>query len=140
MSFVGGKLNLKGGDAGLKSMGGVKKKKKKSKKKLEKLSQQVSEELKNSEDGVSKDTNLSQEQKLEEEEYNVGIIQDSEQQEEIEDKRTDYEKRRDEWMLRREQKLIQEAAKQSHRERVQDFNEKLAQLTEHYDIPKVGPG
>ncbi|KAL6215217.1 hypothetical protein ACLB2K_014648 [Fragaria x ananassa] len=31
-------------------------------------------------------------------------------------------------------------AKKSHRDRVQEFNQYLANLSEHYDIPKVGPG
>ncbi|CAL2234536.1 unnamed protein product [Prunus armeniaca] len=31
-------------------------------------------------------------------------------------------------------------AKKSHRDRVQEFNHYLANLSEHYDIPKVGPG
>ncbi len=28
----------------------------------------------------------------------------------------------------------------SHRDRIQEFNQYLANLSEHYDIPKVGPG
>jgi len=31
-------------------------------------------------------------------------------------------------------------ASRSHRDRIQQFNEYLANLGEHYDIPKVGPG
>lgn len=31
-------------------------------------------------------------------------------------------------------------ASKSHRDRVQEFNQYLANLSEHYDIPKVGPG
>jgi protein FAM32A len=30
-------------------------------------------------------------------------------------------------------------ANKSHRDRIQDFNQYLANLSEHYDIPKVGP-
>ncbi|OMO91115.1 hypothetical protein COLO4_18611 [Corchorus olitorius] len=37
------------------------------------------------------------------------------------------------------QRLAKMATK-SHRERIQEFNQYLANLTEHYDIPKVGPG
>lgn len=36
-------------------------------------------------------------------------------------------------------RLAKEATK-SHRDRIQEFNRYLANLTEHYDIPKVGPG
>lgn len=31
-------------------------------------------------------------------------------------------------------------ANKSHRDRIQEFNQYLANMTEHYDIPKVGPG
>ncbi|KAJ4831916.1 hypothetical protein Tsubulata_043677 [Turnera subulata] len=31
-------------------------------------------------------------------------------------------------------------ASKSHRDRIHEFNQYLANLTEHYDIPKVGPG
>jgi len=31
-------------------------------------------------------------------------------------------------------------ANKSHRDRIQDFNQYLANMSEHYDIPKVGPG
>ena len=31
-------------------------------------------------------------------------------------------------------------SKNSHRDRLDDFNQYLANLSEHYDIPKVGPG
>lgn len=31
-------------------------------------------------------------------------------------------------------------ASKSHRDRIQEFNQCLANLSEHHDIPKVGPG
>ncbi|XP_027775036.1 protein FAM32A-like isoform X1 [Solanum pennellii] len=37
-------------------------------------------------------------------------------------------------------KRLAKEAKKSHRDRIQEFNRYLANLTEHYDIPKVGPG
>ncbi|KAH1056490.1 hypothetical protein J1N35_034555 [Gossypium stocksii] len=37
------------------------------------------------------------------------------------------------------QRLAKMATK-SHHDRIQKFNQYLANLTEHYDIPKVGPG
>ncbi|XP_054788271.1 uncharacterized protein LOC129294147 [Prosopis cineraria] len=37
------------------------------------------------------------------------------------------------------QRLAKMAGK-SHRDRIQEFNLYLANLSEHYDIPKVGPG
>ena len=35
---------------------------------------------------------------------------------------------------------VSKAAAKSHKEKVSEFNNKLEQLSEHYDIPKVGPG
>lgn len=35
---------------------------------------------------------------------------------------------------------LAKTANKSHRDRIQDFNQYLANLSEHYDIPKVGPG
>jgi protein FAM32A len=35
---------------------------------------------------------------------------------------------------------LAKVADKSHRDRIQDFNQYLANLSEHYDIPKVGPG
>lgn len=37
-------------------------------------------------------------------------------------------------------KRLAKEAKKSHRDRIQEFNRFLANLTEYYDIPKVGPG
>lgn len=37
------------------------------------------------------------------------------------------------------QKLAKTSNK-SHRDRIEDFNQYLANMSEHYDIPKVGPG
>jgi hypothetical protein len=28
----------------------------------------------------------------------------------------------------------------SYREKIEEFNSKIARMAEHYDIPKVGPG
>ncbi|KAG6387867.1 hypothetical protein SASPL_153062 [Salvia splendens] len=39
-----------------------------------------------------------------------------------------------------ELKRLAKAAKKSHRDRIEEFNQYLANLSEHYDIPKVGPG
>ncbi|TPX50117.1 hypothetical protein SeMB42_g02251 [Synchytrium endobioticum] len=43
----------------------------------------------------------------------------------------------------RKQRALEKAEKmalKSHKERVSEFNQKLESLSEHYDIPKVGPG
>ncbi|KAF8980805.1 hypothetical protein BGZ46_003671 [Entomortierella lignicola] len=40
---------------------------------------------------------------------------------------------------RQEEKVLKSAMK-SHKEKVAELNRKLEEMTEHYDIPKVGPG
>mmetsp|Transcript_18777 Transcript_18777/g.37962 ORF Transcript_18777/g.37962 Transcript_18777/m.37962 type:complete len:111 (-) Transcript_18777:139-471(-) len=41
---------------------------------------------------------------------------------------------------RREALLIEKNIKKTHREKIKEFNEYLGSLTEHNDIPRVGPG
>jgi protein FAM32A len=43
-------------------------------------------------------------------------------------------------LAKREAERLAKVAAKSHRERVQEYNEKLSKLSEHHDIPKVGPG
>lgn len=57
-----------------------------------------------------------------------------------EDRRTKAEKKFEEKMIKREKHHSKTQVLKSHREKVKEFNEYLAQLTEHHDIPKVGPG
>ncbi|XP_059276300.1 uncharacterized protein LOC132030611 [Lycium ferocissimum] len=45
----------------------------------------------------------------------------------------------EQWEKLNIKRLTKEVTK-SHRDRIQEFNRYLANLTEHYDIPKVGPG
>ncbi len=59
---------------------------------------------------------------------------------EEEDRRTPAEKRYEERVIQREVEKAKTQVLKSHREKVRDFNEYLAHLTEHHDIPKVGPG
>ena len=61
-------------------------------------------------------------------------------QSDITDKRTAAEKRYDEMIAKREKERVSKAASKSHRERVNEFNAYLQNLSEHHDIPKVGPG
>ncbi|KAJ3279014.1 hypothetical protein HDU76_009663 [Blyttiomyces sp. JEL0837] len=53
---------------------------------------------------------------------------------------TAAEKRFEEVRKKRMEEKAAKVATKSHKERVQDFNSYLDKLTEHYDIPKVGPG
>jgi hypothetical protein len=54
--------------------------------------------------------------------------------------RTVAQQKHDEYLAVREQERLAKVASKSHRERVQEYNEKLSKLSEHHDIPKVGPG
>lgn len=36
--------------------------------------------------------------------------------------------------------MINQKLEKGHRAKIEDFNKALANLPEHYDIPKVGPG
>ena len=54
--------------------------------------------------------------------------------------RTEAQRKHEEHLAKREAERLSKAAAKSHRERVQEYNDKLAKLSEHHDIPKVGPG
>ncbi|KAG0227865.1 hypothetical protein BGW41_003647 [Actinomortierella wolfii] len=41
---------------------------------------------------------------------------------------------------KRQEEKVLKAAMKSHKEKVAELNKKLEEMTEHYDIPKVGPG
>ncbi|KAH7107055.1 DUF1754-domain-containing protein [Auriculariales sp. MPI-PUGE-AT-0066] len=55
-------------------------------------------------------------------------------------KRTDAERRFEEIQKQRLAKRVAKLAGKTHKERVSEFNSKLETLSEHHDIPKVGPG
>ncbi len=52
------------------------------------------------------------------------------------DRRTAAEKRYDETQAKREAEASKKAALKSHRERVNEFNAYLQNLSEHHDIPR----
>ena len=56
------------------------------------------------------------------------------------DSRTDAQKRHDAVLANRLAAQAKAAAQKSHKERLLEMNEKLASLTEHNDLPKIGPG
>lgn len=64
------------------------------------------------------------------------LLQDAEQT----DRRTAAERKHDEIQAKRASEKTKKMALKSHRERVAEFNAHLASLSEHHDIPKVGPG
>lgn len=55
-----------------------------------------------------------------------------------EDRRTEAQKRHDERVRKLEEERLRKMATKGYRDRVKDFNEHLASLSEHHDIPKVG--
>jgi len=54
--------------------------------------------------------------------------------------RTEAERKFEETRRKRlDQKLLKEGVK-SHKERVEEFNKYLSNLSEHHDMPRIGPG
>lgn len=56
------------------------------------------------------------------------------------DSRTPAEKAFDEKRRKLEEREIKKIANKTYRQRVEEFNQYVSKLSEHYDIPKVGPG
>ncbi|KIK96395.1 hypothetical protein PAXRUDRAFT_826019 [Paxillus rubicundulus Ve08.2h10] len=56
------------------------------------------------------------------------------------DRKTDAERRFEEVQRRRLFAKVAKMAHRTHKDRVNEFNAKLESLSEHHDIPKVGPG
>lgn len=124
MSFVGGKLNLKGAPAG-----GVKKKKKGKSKDRERDREPGSGGEAPAADGAG---SAGEKARLE----GAPVAPPPPGA----DRRTEAERRRDEKMAKLEDERLRKLAAKGYRDRVKDFNEHLASLSEHHDIPKVGPG
>jgi protein FAM32A len=110
-AFTGGKLSLKG------------EKKKKSKKKSSKSKHSVGEDSPYAND--AKKTSSMDEKQLNH--------SSSDEDEEL----TAAEKRSKSFKQKRERKEMEKIVSMSHRERVETFNAKLGELTEHNDIPRV---
>ncbi|KAJ7786504.1 DUF1754-domain-containing protein [Mycena metata] len=56
------------------------------------------------------------------------------------DRKTDAERRFEEVQRRRLAERVAKLANKTHKDRVSEFNAHLESLSEHHDIPKVGPG
>jgi len=131
-NVVGGKLKLKGKALDVKA-GGVKKKKK-NKKHQDQISEVTENELPAGGSAeLLADPN--------EENANDGnkLIEEGKAAR-YDDHLTPAERR---YIEQRENIDVHRLAKtsnKSHRDRIQDFNQYLANMSEHYDIPKVGPG
>jgi len=126
----GGSLKLKGGVAD----GGIVKKKKKSKSKSKD---------KERDDG-EKERLKELEAVMREEESKSGSPSGSNRNSPAaassSDRKTAAEKRFEEAQRKRLAQKVVKLANKSHKDRVNEFNTKLEALSEHHDIPKVGPG
>jgi pyruvate/2-oxoglutarate dehydrogenase complex dihydrolipoamide acyltransferase (E2) component len=137
-NVVGGKLQLKGKALDVK--GGLKKKKRK-----RESHQQQLMLLKAAGKEGNKDAEGASHGTLEEESREGVAAEEEEQERESqlaarEDHRTPAEKKYHEQKEKLELRRLAKVASKSHRQRVEEFNQYLANLSEHYDIPKVGPG
>ena len=54
--------------------------------------------------------------------------------------KTDAEKRFDEQRKKRLEERLKREGVKSHKQRVEDFNRYLSGLSEHHDMPRIGPG
>ncbi|KAL3632804.1 hypothetical protein CASFOL_025788 [Castilleja foliolosa] len=127
-NVVGGKLKLKGKALDVKA-GGMKKKKQK--KQFDLISQAVESE--------NTELQLTESSK-EEDDVDANKPTGDESSANWDNNLTPAERR---YMEQRDQINSHKLAKtsnKSHRDRIQDFNQYLANMSEHYDIPKVGPG
>ncbi|KAJ7446471.1 hypothetical protein B0H11DRAFT_2084890 [Mycena galericulata] len=117
----GGSLKLKGVAEG----GIVKKKKKKSKQKQDE--ERVKDRLLQEEVAASKNSL-------------PGSGSNSPAPSGSSDRKTDAERRFEEVQRRRLVDRVAKLANKTHKDRVSEFNAHLESLSEHHDIPKVGPG
>ncbi|KAF8389447.1 hypothetical protein HHK36_026142 [Tetracentron sinense] len=134
-NVVGGKLKLKGKALDVKA-GGIKKKKK-HRKHYDRISQDLENEL-----STGGSTGLSTDPiDPTEEDTNEGNKSSGEGHgATYDDNLTPAEKRYIEQRERIDVRRLAKTSNKSHRDRIQDFNQYLANMSEHYDIPKVGPG
>ncbi|XP_007011558.2 PREDICTED: protein FAM32A-like [Theobroma cacao] len=123
-NFVGGRLRLKGKPLHVKADGISKNKKNRHKHRIAFHSQ-------------GEKTGLSTDQT---EEVIYETEQDGSEAHAFEDHLTPAERKFLEQTHKLELQRLAKMASKSHRDRIQEFNQYLANLTEHYDIPKVGPG
>jgi protein FAM32A len=124
--FVGGKLKLKGGDP----KGVTKKKKKKS------TGSEAALALATAGSGDAADGLEGSKSAAEPVKTKDGFILPAPSA--TEDRRTEAQKRHDERVRKLEEERLRKLAVKGYRDRVKDFNEHLAGLSEHHDIPKVG--
>ncbi|CAI7628709.1 unnamed protein product [Penicillium glandicola] len=122
-SIGGGKLKLKGSKVG---GGRVEKKKKKSTKKK---------------DGEVTQPKLESTPSTErsEKEKDEGLRSEEDKERDAPGK-TEAEKRAEEIRRKRLHERLQREGVKTHKERVEELNKYLSRLSEHHDMPKIGPG
>lgn len=125
--FVGGKLKLKGGDPK-----GVTKKKKKKSTGSEAALALATAGSGDAADGVEGSKTAAAEPVKTRDGFVLPAPSATE------DRRTEAQKRHDERVRKLEEERLRKLAVKGYRDRVKDFNEHLAGLSEHHDIPKVG--
>ncbi|KAL4915939.1 hypothetical protein BDW62DRAFT_203243 [Aspergillus aurantiobrunneus] len=54
--------------------------------------------------------------------------------------KTEAEKRHEEMRRKRAKERLKREGAKTHKERVEDLNKYLSRLSEHHDMPKIGPG
>ncbi|KAK1438105.1 hypothetical protein QVD17_03908 [Tagetes erecta] len=125
-SVVPGKLKLKGKALDVKA-GGSKKKKKKNRNLSDKAIQTIENEISEGSGTIG------------EEETNDDFGSKAKGGSHV-DSLTPAEKRYMEQRQKIDMQKMAKTANKSHRDRLSEFNQYLANMSEHYDIPKVGPG
>uniref|UniRef100_A0A7S3R194 DUF1754-domain-containing protein n=1 Tax=Dunaliella tertiolecta TaxID=3047 RepID=A0A7S3R194_DUNTE len=137
MSFAGGPLKLKG-----QPVAGVKKKKKQQGKEKElALAAEANAADKQQQGGGGEGPSTSAGEKHQKPDLKRALHgYELPQPDENADRRTAAEKRFQEHQVKLEQERLSKLASKSHRDRVKEFNDYLAHLSEHHDIPRVGPG
>ncbi|XP_024387501.1 uncharacterized protein [Physcomitrium patens] len=137
-NVVGGKLKLKGKALDVKA-GGMKKKKKR-RDTQEQLRLLTGREVTEREENHSPTRSSEADPTSQGGDEDEAEERSERQQAPAEDHRTPAEKRYHEQKAKLEARRLTKVATKSHRQRVEEFNQYLANLSEHYDIPKVGPG
>ncbi|PQE16968.1 DUF1754 superfamily protein [Rutstroemia sp. NJR-2017a BBW] len=131
-SFAGGGLKLKGGVTGA----GVGKKRKKKKK----------VEGKDGEKGEGKEGGVETElqKALREEDGEDKVDEDGDTGSDLEEKdgegKTEAERRREDMRRRRLIQRLEREGVKTHKQRVEELNRYLSTLSEHHDMPRIGPG
>eukprot|EP00262_Sarcandra_glabra_P021412 TRINITY_DN9069_c0_g1_i1.p1 TRINITY_DN9069_c0_g1~~TRINITY_DN9069_c0_g1_i1.p1 ORF type:complete len:152 (-),score=30.24 TRINITY_DN9069_c0_g1_i1:213-668(-) len=146
-NVIGGKLKLKGKALDVKA-GGMKKKKK-HKQQYDRTSQVIENELsadlsgfnakletESLAEGGSKDLSTNPTDDVSDVNKLVGEGHPPSCDDHLTPAEKRYIEQRDQLDVRR----LARISNKSHRDRILDFNQYLANLSEHYDIPKVGPG